>query len=614
MARPVSFVLLCCLCLLAAMPPALAQTESAKVMPAPAPAAQSVAPYLPLSTLPPIPLDEAHDGFGIAQQLARSKKLQARILWIDATANMDSYNTSAKITDLVAHIHKAGFNTVVLDIKPIAGYTLYPSQYAPKLTEWKGQTLPTNFDPLPDFIARCHAVGLQFVVSMNAFSEGHTVMKVGPGYTHPEWQTTLYVAKPLVRNALPGSPAFPINDQPNQPARNEQELALMNDLTNYVPDGGSTLALIDPMGTVLALVDGADLSTLDAGMVAKSNALVGNGAAADFLHQHAHVGDRLILDSTRDFVPIGQYADAHVPLMVNPNDPEVRQRLQAMVEEVVRNYAVDGVLFDDRFRYAGLQADFSESTRRQFEQFMGRSLAWPDDVLQYSYSFPTLTRRLVPGPCYDAWLAWRAMTLRNFLAGVVQSVKTIRPGATVSVYAGSWYGQYADLGANWAADDFQAGFRFLTPAFQKTGFAGLLDWITVGCYYPTGTMAEAVAAGKSPGATVEAAGQLANRVVNDETWIYAGINLADYMKRPELVKNAIQAALASTQGVMIFDLSYNIDLWWPIFEEAFREPAVAPHASPDLLAQLRQAHAAHKASGILDPPVTILSGDSGTGL
>ena len=41
----------------------------------------------------------------------------------------------------------------------------------------------------------------------------------------------------------------------------------------------------------------------------------------------------------------------------------VRQRVLDMLTELVRGYAVDGVIFDDRLRYAGINADFSEETR-----------------------------------------------------------------------------------------------------------------------------------------------------------------------------------------------------------------------------------------------------------
>ena len=370
-------------------------------------------------------------------------------------------------------------------------------------------------------------------------------------------------------------------------------------------------------GKVIAHIEGGALSLLGSAPW-KGAYLVGEGAGATFLRQNAPLGGSLTLDTVPVFIPMAQMQE-QVPLMVNPHRAEVQQRIHDMVAEVCTRYEIDGVIFDDRFRYAGINADFSDDTHKQFEAYLapvlgGKTLKWPDDVFRYDLAFPTLARRLTPGPYYDAWLTWRALTLRNWLAATAATVKSIRPNATVSTYNGSWYGDYAALGANWAADDFNAGFRFLTPSYQKTGYAGLTDWITTGCYYPTSTMSEALGAGKSAGATIEAAGQLSNRAANDQTWVYAGLNVADYAKQPEKLKTAVQAALASTQGVMVFDLSAFDDTIWNLFGEMFKEPAVAPHAVPGLLAQVRQQRIARKASGVPDPPVIIHNGIPGTGL
>ena len=182
-----------------------ATTALTPVLPGPiqVPPPPLVAPYLPFANLPVVPLDEAHNGIGIAQQMTRTRGLQARILWIDGTANLDKINTPEKISALVARIKWAGFNTIVFDIKPIIGYTLYPSKYAPKLTEWVRpwgtQTLPSDLDPLKEFVTQAKAQNLALIVNMNVFSEGHREFKKGPGYDNPQWQTVLYEPGTKVR-------------------------------------------------------------------------------------------------------------------------------------------------------------------------------------------------------------------------------------------------------------------------------------------------------------------------------------------------------------------------------------------------------------------------------
>ena len=54
---------------------------------------------------------------------------------LDATANLDRINTEEKITALVQKIKETGFNTLVLDVKPIVGVNhphdlkLYPEKF-----------------------------------------------------------------------------------------------------------------------------------------------------------------------------------------------------------------------------------------------------------------------------------------------------------------------------------------------------------------------------------------------------------------------------------------------------------------------------------------------------
>ncbi len=571
--------------------------------------------YAPLPSLPPAALDDGNDGVGLAQQMARERKLQARIIWIDGTANLNRVNTAEKIAALTAQIKKAGFNTIVFDVKPIVGNTLYPSKFAPKLTTWfGGKTLPVGFDPLAVMVAQAHANGLQIVASMNVFSEGHRDVKYGPGYTHPEWQTTLYEPSLSLMSSTSGAIPIALSDRANLPARLPEQIALYTSAEKLKAASGTLAALLDTNLRVVAVADGAMLPILSLSVPPGGSLLTAGGTAGEWLRTYAPVGAQLSLITNAQFVPIGARPEQQVPLMVNPNDPAVQTRILNVVAEIVRGYAVDGVIFDDRLRYAGANADFGPQTHTQFEAFVGHPVRWPDDVEHYEVAYPSLTKRLIPGPQYDNWNVFRTLTIRNWLASAAATVKAIRPTATVSVYAGSWYPDYPVLGSNWAADDFSAGLRFLTPSYQKTGFAGLTDWITTGCYYGPGTIAGAQSAGRTAGESVEAAGQFSNRAVNDQTFVYAGIALSNYNGHPDDLLQALLGATASTQGVMVFDLSHNIDQFWGTFAKAFSTPAAAPQTVPGLLDDLRRQHAARKAAGTPDPPVILYNGTSGTGL
>lgn len=580
-------------------------------VPAPSP---RFLPLSPLKGLAPVLLDTYGNSFGTAQRVARERNLQARILWIDATANISRYNTEQKIVDLVRQIRRVGFNTVVVDIKPIIGFTIYPSKFAAKLETWRQDVLPKEFDPLAIWVRETKAAGLSLLVSMNAFSEGHRDPQKGLGYDKPEWQTTLYEPATFVRSSFQTRPTYPLFHTANVIPPTEGSLGVFTDITKFparLPD--NTIAIIvDNTGKVMAKAEGQSIRQLDPNLPPGGSFMLGQGKGAEYLRLYAQPADKLELDSTPEFVRIQDRPAQQIPLMVNPNHPGVQQRLIEMVKEVVANYAVDGVIFDDRLRYGGMNADFGDYTKMEFEDYLKKSgmgiVKWPEDVFRWSVQ-PNLSRGLVPGPLYEAWLTFRAQTITNWLGRVRKAIQEMRPGTLLGVYAGSWYGEYPSFGSNYASNDFPGAFWFLRPEYQKTGFAHYLDILMTGCYYQTASIADALAGASNVGVTVEAGGQQTNRAAGDQAWSYAGIALNTY-KDKDAVARALQAAVASTQGVMVFDLSHNIDQYWPLFEQAFsRDPRKAPHMEKDLLTWVR----AHR-----DPrmrlPAILFGGASGTGL
>ena len=596
----------CWLFVLAAVLPVAAQVPQLQVPPSAPPPA-----YRPFLDVPPIALDEVNNGVGVAQQVAREKRAQARILWVDGLANVDRLNSAEKIDLLVKQVVGAGFTTVVLDVKPIHGMTLYPSKIAPRMTEWRGVKLPAEFDPLAELIRLARPAGVEVVANLNVFAEGHRMFSRGPGYDNPAWLTTLCEPQLVLAGAngatMPLAPRAAGQAAPNT-------IYVFTTLAELAPKPGMVIAVLDEARRALLVADGAAFPA-NAALPKGGTLLVAEGAAAEFLRRQVDVGAVAQINTVPTYVLSRDMAGAGVPLWTNPNSPAVQQRMLDIVTELVTTYPLDGVIFDDRLRYAAINADMGEASRKAFEAYVGRKLSWPDDVLKFDISYPAFTRRVSTGPQYDAWVLWRATTIRNWVAKAVNLVKIARPHATVSVYVGSWYGEYFAYGSNWAADDFQAGFRFLNDAFRQTGYAQLLDWMTTGCYYTTATVGEATASGGGNlGFNVEAAGQLSNRAANSAAWVYAGISLDRFDKNPEGLLRALQAATASTQGVMVFDLSHKIEQFWPVFKQAFRYPAKPPHAVPGLKEEVQKRVAERKKAGLTDPPVIIMNGAAGTGL
>lgn len=564
----------------------------------------------PLPDVQGVMLDTGGDSWGVAQDTAKTKFLQARILWIDGTANLDKIDSDEHCAALCQAIASAGFNTVVLDVKPIVGFTLYPSKIAPKLNEWKGKTVAADFDPLKAMLREAKVNHLLFYVSMNCFSEGHRDFKLGPGYNKPQWQTTLYEPKFSLVSPIGGS--YPVGATPGKMPVDGSTIGCFQDKNGTPPPQDSFYCVtLNRQGTVIEALSGVGIRNVN--IPTNGSLLVGSGDAGNFLRAQCPVGVKLRFDSLPDFVKIADRPDQQVPLIVDANNPDVQEYELSLVKEVVANYDVDAVVFDDRLRYGGLNADFSDATQSAFEKYVGRRVAWPDDVFKWTLS-PTLNRGILAGPYYDAWLTWRALIIRNFVARVQQTVHGVRQHTQFGVYAGSNYGDYPRFGHNWASPDADPGYWFDTPEYAQTGTAPLLDFMISGCYYPTATIYDALAQGIGIGYSVEGAGQMVNRLVRDETWVYAGISLDQFQGNPDGLRAALQAACGSTQGVMVFDLSHGIDQFYPLFRAAFNNGRQSPSAVTGLLQEVRRKRAALDKSGKKEPPIPINTGGAGIGM
>lgn len=564
----------------------------------------------PLPSLPSLLMDVKGNGVGLAQQTARSKNLQARILWIDATANLDRMSSDDRIERVVEKAKDLGFNAIIFDVKPIVGYTLYPSKLTDKLTEWRDQKLPIDYDPLAAMVRVCKAKGMPLYAGLNAFSEGHRLTRSGPGYANPDQQTVQYEAKPIIRGPWPTSANFPLTLGTDWEVPKNDAIEVFGS----IPAGAKV-----PVDTFGVVID-ADYQVRDRvgytetrplALPSGGSILIGKGAGAKFLKDWARTGTTVKFDSETSYVRIAN-RQTQWPLMMNPHHPEVQKRAMAFVEEVLRNYNIEGIVYDDRLRFGGLNADFSDLTKRAFETHIGQRIQWPDDVYKITYS-AKLEQGLRPGRWFDAWLSWRAMTMRNWVADVRAMIDRVKPGAQFGVYAGSWFGEYQKFGNHYGSPDFEAGFPFLTREYRKTGYAPFLDFLITGCYYRTATIAEAMEKNVPPGYTVEAAGQLSNRVARDNTWVYAGIKLDDFYGNPRGLVRALQAAAGSTQGIMVFDLSHKFETFYSVFEQAFRQTTKAPNTVPGLLQDVRRRRLFVDAMGVKDPPVAIYEGAAGTG-
>ena len=566
----------------------------------------------PLSNLPATKLDTYATNTGVAQQIANQKNLQARIIWIDATANLNRVSSKTKIEKLIEKIKTVGFNTIIYDVKPIVGLTVYPSKLTGKVTEWKGQKLPLDFDPLKPITQECKKNKIQLLVSLNAFSEGHMHPKFrgGPGFKKTELQTVLYDPHPTLITPWPFQKEKEIYKSRNPIIPNPTKINLYTQL-NRIPDLKNACYIsVNKNGKILQC---CDCKSKIKKINPQGSILLGIEKTAEFLKENLKPTQSIKIKTIPEFVEISKRPNSQYPLMMNPHHPANQKRTLDFVKEILQNYEVDGIVFDDRLRFGGIDADFSQYTKKEFEKYVKQKVKWPNDVFEFTYT-PNLRRGIKPGKFWDAWWTWRAMTLHNWLKDVRNLMDKLKPNSQLAIYAGSWFGEYGKYGANYASSRTQVGLPYLTSQYKKTGFAGLLDFMIPGCYYSTPTIYQAMTQAKPLGHTVEAATQFANNVIRDQTWTYSGIMLNQYYDNPKRLEKSIQAACWHSQGIMIFDLSHRIDQFWPIFEKAFKNnPKKAPHHDRNLLKKVKLMRAKRDKKGILDPPAPIYKGAAGTG-
>lgn len=520
---------------------------------------------------------------GIAQAVTQQAGLEGRVMWLDGTANLERLATRAGVSSILDKCVRAHVNTIVVDVKPLSGHVLYESKYAPKLKEWKGFRYPVGYDLLRTALDEGKKRGLKIYANMNVFSDGHKLVNSGPIYEKPDQQSIVYdVERTLItprgdRKAL----AIGVNRAPD-----ENQIAVYDSgyRSPRVVGAGEAFALV-LSDRVEAVVDGSLASPRGVRIPSDGYLLVGRGDGAKWLLQNVRVGDQPNWAVNDRFIPIVDAPSETVAAFMNPANPASREYELKIVDELASNYEVDGIVFD-RMRYASLQSDFSDLSRQKFEEYLGRTLdRFPGDI----YSFdPNPGKQLVWGPYFKQWLEWRAKNILTWLEDASKLVRTKRPNAKLGVYVGSWYKTYYTVGVNWGSEEFAPGYDWMSPAYSTTGYAHLLDWVATGCYHPIATRDQAKNAGLDDSYTVQAAAELANQVIGDMAFHYAGLYVVDYKGSPEAFLEAMQAARSYSQGVMIFDLSHLEEYgWWNVVEEAFKEKKDAPHDIARLLASVR---------------------------
>lgn len=259
---------------------------------------------------------------------------------------------------------------------------------------------------------------------------------------------------------------------------------------------------------------------------------------------------------------------------LNPANDEVQEYQLKHIEEVMRNYNVDGVVLD-RARYDTLHADFSPESRRKFEEFLserGKTLErWPEDIFEHQYDDEGNFVETVRGLLFYDWLAFRSHISKQFMIKARELVDRVNEeqGTDIdfAISLGSWYENYYENGQNWASPNFVYDERLGFPIdelyknpeyrYQDTAFggdAGIFDYMVIGTY-------------QNSAEQIKKYLTLLNILTMEETPVYAGMQIPA-IPDPAVQREAFQAAFKFSNGIKMFDLSR---LNWDIQKAAIHD-------------------------------------------
>lgn len=109
-----------------------------------------------------------------------------KMLWFDAEANFTRFASQDSIRYYLDRTVEAGFNQIVVDVRPVQGDVLYKSEFMTPLTVLKGDTVRRDWDYLQFFLDEARERNLKVTVSTTIFPAGLPAFRQGPAYHDPQ--------------------------------------------------------------------------------------------------------------------------------------------------------------------------------------------------------------------------------------------------------------------------------------------------------------------------------------------------------------------------------------------------------------------------------------------
>lgn len=110
-----------------------------------------------------------------------------REIWIDASANLETFLVKENVGKYLDTIVATGFSKIILDVRAGSGYPMYPSKVIPQITKLNGKEIHRDWNYLQYFIDEAHRRNLKVTASITVFSGGRQHNKEGMVYDDPKW-------------------------------------------------------------------------------------------------------------------------------------------------------------------------------------------------------------------------------------------------------------------------------------------------------------------------------------------------------------------------------------------------------------------------------------------
>ncbi|MBO4586132.1 MAG: family 10 glycosylhydrolase [Bacteroidales bacterium] len=256
------------------------------------------------------------------------------------------------------------------------------------------------------------------------------------------------------------------------------------------------------------------------------------------------------------------------PRFLDPANPQVQQFLITLLGELASYEGLDGIVLD-RCRYDdyNLDAGYTDSALAAFTEYLGDSPKnWPvvPQGTVYLTSPNTLQRN---------WLTFRCKTIKGFVEKAAAKVHEVAPDIRFGVYVGAWFSEYYRAGVNWTSTTYnlkssESTYKWATEAYQKTGFADLLDFIFLGAYAGTNGIHG------SGEWTMEGFAKLGAKRLCGVVPFAAGPDIGNGSgfengKQEAIIPDIVDTILKNAGGLFIFDLCHiRMFDYWDAFEQA----------------------------------------------